>query len=392
MKVLLINVVCGIRSTGRICTDLATALETQGHEVKIAYGRENVPKQFQKYAVRIGSDLDVKIHGLKARLFDGAGFGSKLATIKFIEWVKEYDPDIIHLHNLHGYYINIEILFTYLKTCNKRIIWTMHDCWPFTGHCTYFDYVDCQKWKIQCENCPQKHSYPASEFVDGSKKNYSIKKELFTGIKNLTIVTPSKWLANLVSQSYLKEYLVKVVNNGIDTNVFKPTRSSVIEKLGCQNKKIVLGVASVWDRRKGFETFLSLSKILDNKFQIILVGLTSKQISELPEEIIGIARTQNMRELAELYTAADVFVNPTLEENYPTTNLEAIACGTPVVTFETGGSVESARLYGVVVPKGDVEKTAAAIRLLCTSNSVKNEHMNLDIEHFATEYLRLYFC
>lgn len=392
MKVLLINVVCGIRSTGRICTDLATALETQGHEVKIAYGRENVPKQFQKYAVRIGSDFDVKIHGLKARLFDGAGFGSKLATIKFIEWVKEYDPDIIHLHNLHGYYINIEILFTYLKTCNKRIIWTLHDCWPFTGHCTYFDYVNCQKWKIQCENCPQKHSYPTSEFIDGSKKNYSIKKELFTGIKNLTIVTPSKWLANLVSQSYLKEYPVKVVNNGIDTNVFKPTRGSVIEKLGCQNKKIVLGVASVWDRRKGFETFLSLSKILDNKFQIILVGLTSKQINELPEEIIGIARTQNMRELAELYTAADVFVNPTLEENYPTTNLEAIACGTPVVTFETGGSVESARLYGVVVPKGDVEKTADAIRLLCASNSVKNKHMNLDIEHFATEYLSLYFC
>ncbi len=392
MKVLMINVVCGSGSTGKICTDLASVLEKKGHDVKVAYGRGNVPPQYQKNTVKIGNNFDIALHGIKSRLFDASAFGSKHSTKKFIEWVKEYDPDIIHLHNLHGYYINIEILFSYLKTCIKRIIWTMHDCWPFTGHCAYFDYVDCQKWKTQCENCPQKHSYPASEFIDASKKNYSVKKEVFTGIKNLTIVTPSKWLANLVSQSYLKEYPVKVVHNGIDTNVFKPTRGSIIEKLGCQNKKIVLGVASVWDRRKGFETFLSLSKILDNKFQIILVGLTSKQINELPEEIIGIKRTQNARELAELYTAADVFVNPTLEENYPTTNLEAIACGTPVVTFETGGSVESAMSYGVVVPKGDVEKTAAAIRLLCGSNSVKNEHMNLDIEHFAAEYLNLYFC
>lgn len=209
MKVLMINVVCGIRSTGRICTDLAAALEEQGHEVKIAYGRENVPEQFQKYAVRIGNDFDVKRHGLKARLLDGAGFGSKRVTEKFIKWVKEYDPDIIHLHNIHGYYINIEVLFRYLQTCGKKIIWTLHDCWSFTGHCVYFDYVNCNKWEKECNHCPQKKEYPARVGPDFSKRNFNIKKDLFSEIPNLILVTPSQWLANLLSYSYMKKYTVK---------------------------------------------------------------------------------------------------------------------------------------------------------------------------------------
>ena len=234
MKVLMINVVCGIRSTGRICTDLATALETQGHEVKIAYGRENVPEQFRKYAVRIGSDLDVKLHGVKARLLDGAGFGSKKVTKQFIEWIKEYDPDVIHLHNIHGYYINVEVLFKYLKTCGKKIIWTLHDCWSFTGHCVYFDYVGCDKWKTGCSDCPQKKEYPARVGPDMSKSNYSVKKNLFTGILNMTLVTPSQWLANLIHDSYMKEYPVKVIYNGVDTEIFKPSVSSVKEKYLCR--------------------------------------------------------------------------------------------------------------------------------------------------------------
>ena len=205
MKVLMINVVCGIRSTGRICTDLATALEAQGHEVKIAYGRENVPEQFQKYAVRIGTDLDVKLHGLRARLLDGAGFGSKRATKKFIEWVKEYDPDVIHLHNIHGYYINVEVLFKYLKSCSKKIIWTLHDCWAFTGHSAYCDAVQCDRWKTGCYECPQISEYPRS-VVDRSKLNWKKKREMFTGIPNMILVTPSQWLAGLVKESFLNKY------------------------------------------------------------------------------------------------------------------------------------------------------------------------------------------
>lgn len=387
MKVLMINVVCGIRSTGRICTDLATALEAQGHEVKIAYGRENVPEQFQEYAVRIGSDLDVKLHGVKARLFDGAGFGSKRATEKFIDWVKEYDPDVIHLHNIHGYYINAEVLFNYLKACGKKVIWTLHDCWAFTGHCVYFDYVGCDKWKTGCEHCPQKSEYPARIGPDMSRNNYVKKRELFTGISNMTLVTPSRWLADLLSESYMKEYPTRVIHNGVDTEVFKPTEGNVKERYNCQNKKIVLGVAAVWDKRKGLDYFVELSKMLDDSYQIILVGLSKEQIEKLPKNIIGIERTNNVEELAELYTAADVFVNPTLEDNYPTTNLEAIACGTPVITYATGGSPESAEMHGVSVLKKDIAGLMTAIETVQTINKGK---IDIDYKNTVQKYVELY--
>lgn len=341
MKVLMINSVCGIRSTGRICTDLAEVLEQQGHECKIAYGRETVPEKYQKYAVRIGSDLGVKIHALQSRIFDNTGFGSKKDTERFIEWVKEYNPDVIHLHNLHGYYINIEVLFNYLADANKPVIWTLHDCWSFTGHCAYFSYVGCDKWRTGCNNCIQKKSYPASKFFDRSCKNWLEKKELFTKVKKMTLVTPSKWLAGLVKESYMGKYPVEVIPNGIDLNVFKPTPSDFREKNGLVGKKIILGVASVWDKRKGFDDFIELSKIIDDNTKIVLVGLSKTQLKNLPQNILGIERTNSTKELAEIYTAADVLFNPTYEDNYPTVNLEAQACGTPVVTYRTGGSVES---------------------------------------------------
>jgi putative colanic acid biosynthesis glycosyltransferase len=387
MKVLMINVVCGIRSTGRICTDLATELEKQGHEVKIAYGREQVPQRFQKYAVRIGSDFDVKLHGIKARVLDAAGFGSKRATEKFIKWVKEYDPDVIHLHNIHGYYINVEILFQYLKTCGKKIIWTLHDCWSFTGHCAYFDYVNCSKWKTRCKNCSQKTEYPSRIGPDRSKQNYLLKKELFTGIKKMVLVTPSQWLAGLISESYMREYPTAVIYNGIDTQTFKPMKSGVKERYGCRDKKIVLGVAAVWDKRKGLGSFIELAKHLDCSYQIILVGVSQKQIEKLPPNIIGIERTNSVEELAELYTAADVFVNPTLEDNYPTTNIEAIACGTPVITYETGGSPESAKMYGVSVHKKNI---AGLVKAITNISKIKPGEIDIDYKSTVQKYIELY--
>lgn len=391
MKVLMINAVCGIRSTGRICTDLATALEVQGHEVRIAYGRENVPAQFEKYAVRIGSDFDVKIHGLKARLLDKAGYGSRRATEKFIKWVKEYDPDIIHLHNIHGYYINIEVLFDYLKTCGKKIIWTLHDCWSFTGHCVYFDYVRCDKWKTGCEKCPQKKEYPASIGMDQSKTNFNKKKKLFTGLNNLTLVVPSRWLAGLVKESYMANYPVEVIYNGVDTKVFKPTDSNLRERYNLGNNKIVLGVAAIWDRRKGLDSFAELARKLEKGYQIVLIGLSKEQIETLPDNIIGIERTDSPQELAAWYTIAEVFVNPTLEDNYPTTNIEAIACGTPVVTYDTGGSSESAVCYGKVAPKGDLKSMIKAIIEVRQMDRYDFSKI-IDNEKFAENYLKLYGC
>ena len=341
MKILMINVVCGIRSTGRICTDLAAELEKQGHEVKIAYGRGKVPEQFHKYAVRVGTDLDVYMHALKSRLFDSVGFESKRVTKKFVSWIREYDPDVIHLHNLHGYYINVEILFQYLKECGKKIIWTLHDCWAFTGHCTHFDYIGCDKWKKNCTHCPQKKEYPASCLKDNSYYNFRRKKDVFQNIPNMILVTPSNWLKTLISQSFLRKYPVNVIHNGIDTSIFKPVDYSIKERLrqefGILNKTIILGVASVWNRRKGLDVFVALSKLLPGNYQIVLIGVDKKQAKKLPDNIITIARTNNTEELAAWYSTADIFVNPTLEDTYPTVNLEAIACGTPVITFDTEG-------------------------------------------------------
>ena len=328
MKVLFINSVCGIGSTGRICTDLAQQLEAEGNEVKIAYGRKGtVPEQFQKYAVRIGTDFDCKMHAIQTRLFDTHGFGSKHATKEFLKWAEEYKPDLVWLHNLHGYYINVEMLFDWIKKHPEmQVKWTLHDCWAFTGHCSY---------------CSQLRRYPACFAMSSVSKNFERKRKAFTGVKNMTLITPSKWLADLTRQSFLNEYPVEVHYNTIDTSIFKPTPSDFRERYGLQDKIIVLGVANVWEDRKGLFDFYKLAQMLDERHVIVLVGLSEKQIKELPKNIKGIQRTNSPQELAAIYTAADVFVNPTYEDNYPTVNLEAQACGTRVITYDTGGCKET---------------------------------------------------
>lgn len=383
MKILMINSVCGIRSTGRICTDLAEALEQDGYTCKIAYGRETVPEKYIKYAVRIGADTDVKLHGAKARLLDAAGFGSKKATEKFIEWVKEYDPDIIHLHNIHGYYINIEILFNYLKDSKKPIIWTLHDCWAFTGHCCNLN--DCDKWQTECFSCHKKKAYPSS-IIDRSSRNFAKKKQLFCSVDNMTIVTPSNWLAELTKKSFLGKFPIRVINNGIDSDIFKPTESDFRKRNGLEHKKIVLGVASAWSKNKGLYDFIKLADMLDNDYKIVLVGLTEAQKKELPQNIIGITRTNSTLELSEIYTAADVFINPTYNDNYPTVNLEAQACGTPVITYRTGGSVESVR-SDCIVEQGNVSELKNKI---CSGNFGFYEGILLDKTKMLEKYTELY--
>lgn len=328
MKILLINSVCGTGSTGRICTDMAQQFEKEGHTVKIAYGRHAfVPEKFQKYAVRIGTDFDVKFHALQTRLFDTHGFGSKRATKKFLQWADEFNPDLVWLHNIHGYYINVEMLFDWLKKRpNTLVKWTLHDCWAFTGHCTHFTVANCEKWQAHCQQCPQLNRYPAS-IRDNSATNFDRKKAAFTGVKNMTLITPSKWLANLVKQSFLKDYPIEVVYNTIDKTIFKPTPSDFRQKYGLENKKIILGVASTWDEHKGLNDFIKLSQMLDDKYAVVLVGLTEKQIKALPKQIKGLKRTNNAQDLAPIYSAADMFVNPSKEETFGMTTLEAVACG-----------------------------------------------------------------
>ena len=360
MKIAQINTVCGNGSVGRITVDIYHALKKSGHDGKIYYGRRTAPDSVT--TEKIGSNLDMGIHVLSTFFTGTHGFNSHAQTKQLIESLKAYDPDLIHMHNIHGFYLDVEELFAYLKTCGKPVVWTLHDCWSFTGHCAYFDYVACDKWKMGCEKCPQfRNSYPSALFKDGSKINYARKKAAFQGVKGLTIVTPSKWLGDLVKESYLQEYPVKVIPNGIDLDKFVP------QKTKKRDKHLILGVANVWDRRKGLEYFKELHGMLDpEKYEIAVVGVNKKQIKELPQGMIGIEHTQNVEELTELYSQASVFANPTLEDNFPTTNLEALACGTPVVTFATGGSVESIdETCGRIVPQKDVKALYEAVTELC---------------------------
>lgn len=398
MKVLQINSVCGIGSTGRIATDIHKLLTESKSESYIAYGKGEAVGC--NNSIRIGNKLNIYMHGLRTRLFDDHGFGSKKSTQNFLKSIEKLEPDIIHLHNIHGYYINIKELFTFLKKSNKPVFWTLHDCWPFTGHCAYFDYVNCQKWKEKCFECPQSKEYPTSLIFDNSTNNHKNKKEIFTGVKNLTIVTPSEWLAGLVRESFLNEYPVRVINNGINLDVFKPTESTFRQKYELNNKFIILGVASVWDKRKGYKYFIELSNRLDENERIILVGLTQQQIELLPNNIIGISRTNNIKELAEVYTAADVFINPTLEDNFPTTNIEALACGTPVITFNTGGSIEAIdEKTGYIVEKGNVEDLLDRIRkvkanqkssysLECRSRAIKMYEKEERFHEYIDMYIK----
>jgi len=396
MKVLQINTVCGQGSTGRIAVDIHKLLLEQGHESVIAYGRGE-PLNCDN-TIKIGNKIDFYNHALKTRLLDRHGFGSKKATGDFVDKIKYYNPDIIHLHNIHGYYLNIEILFNFLRKFNKPVVWTLHDCWAFTGHCSHFDYANCYKWETHCQECPERKSYPKSIFIDNSYNNYEKKRKLLTGLDKLTLVTPSEWLAKLVKRSFLKEYPVKVINNGIDLNVFKPVPGDFRERNNLTNKFIILGVANNWEKRKGFEYFIELSKLIETDEAIVMVGLSKNQLKQLPKNIIGITRTNNVKELAEIYTCADVFFNPTLEDNFPTANLESLACGTPVITFNTGGSIETVdNSIGFIVEKGNLEEAIRMIRRVKTEGKNKyrdscikraDKYYNKD-DKFQ-EYIKLY--
>lgn len=336
MKIVQINSVPN-GSTGSIMMNIHKELIEQGDESYVVWGRGR--KAENSHEIYMNDMLGVYFHVLYSRLTGKHGFASKRATKLLLKKLDKIKPDIILLHNIHGYYLNIELLFNYLKNNNIKVIWTLHDCWSFTGQCPHFERIKCEKWKTECHKCQLKNTYPRS-IIDSSKWNYSKKKELFNGL-NLKIVTPSKWLAKLVKLSFLKNYEVMVINNGIDTNIFKPTQSNFRDKHNLNGKTIILGVANVWTEAKGYNDFIKLSGLLDDNYKIVLVGLNKKQLNEIPNNIIGLPKTSGQKELAEIYTAADIFFNPTYEDNYPTVNIEALACGTPIIVYNTGGSEEA---------------------------------------------------
>lgn len=389
MKVVQINATCGIGSTGKICVGISQVLEQKEIENYILCSKSN---EYER-GIICSNGRYLKLQALKSRIFGNYGFNSKKATRKMINELERIKPDIVHLHNIHGHDCNLKMLFRYFAKQHTKLIWTFHDCWAFTAYCTHFTMAKCDKWKTGCSKCIQRREY--SWFLDRSKELFRKKKELFEGIE-LTVITPSQWLARLVQQSLLKEYPVKVIHNGINLDVFKPTEGKFREKYGLEKKKIILGVSFDWGVKKGFDVFLKLAQSLPTEYQIVLVGTNEQVDKQLPKNILSIHRTQNQQELAEIYSATDVFVNPTREENYPTVNMEALACGTPVVTFQTGGSPEIIDdTCGSVVECDDVDALEKEIIRVCTDNPYPKENCLKRAEEFDKnqrfkEYVELY--
>ncbi len=395
MKILEINST-NYGSTGNIMLQIADTARRKGHTVITCCpaSRDNKKKSVENQWL-IGSRFSRNVH---LKLFEYTGFNgcfSIISTFSFLHKMKRFKPDIIHLHNLHNCYINLPLLFKYIKKQKIKTIWTLHDCWAFTGQCPYFELAKCDKWKNGCHDCSQINVYPVSK-VDRTRIMWKLKRKWFTGVEDMTIVTPSEWLAGLVRQAYLKEYPVKVIHNGIDLNVFHPVESDFRQKHHLEDKYILLGVAFGWGKRKGLDVFIELSKRLDERFQIVLVGTNDKIDKQLPANIISIHKTNNQQELAEIYSAADLFVNPTREENYPTVNMESIACGTPVLTFNTGGSPEIPDdKTGYVVDVEDIDEMEKQIIKICTDNVFSmndclKRAYSFDKTAKFNEYVRLY--
>jgi len=390
MKIVQINVSYGRGSTGKICLGIAELLHKNGFDNRTLYSSAGVDSPF---GIKYTDIKYMKFQALRSRVLGTYGFHSVKATGALISEIDKLAPDIVHIHNIHSHDCNFEMLMSYLKEKHIKTVWTFHDCWCFTGYCTYFDIVNCDRWVDGCHDCPQRKQY--SWFFDKSAELYRLKKEALKGL-DLTVVTPSVWLANLVKLSFLSACPVKVINNGIDLGIFKPTvcDKKILDKKA--GERIVLGVALGWEARKGLDVFVSLSKTLPSNYRIVLVGTNGSIDKTLPGNILSIHRTHDQHELAALYSVADVFVNPTREENYPTVNMEAIACGTPVVTFRTGGSGEMLdETCGSVVDRDDIASLEKEIIRICETHPYSREACVKRAESFDQnerfmEYVELY--
>lgn len=394
-KLIQINTVCNT-STGKIMGDIQREAVLRGYDTLSFVGRR---KPFTDVpCVKFGNPISFWSHVALNTVFDKQGYGSYFAAKKLIQQIRKKQPDIIHLHNLHGYYLHVPMLFQYLKNEFKgNVFWTFHDCWPFTGHCPYFTMAGCEKWKTQCSHCPNKTKYPISFFLDASKQNYEEKKKMFGGIKNLTILTPSNWMKDLVEDSFLKEKQVYVTPNGIDIHTFSYKRDKeVLKKYQIPvNKKILLGVANIWDERKGLNDFIRLSGHLSDDYQIVLAGLNKNQIKKLPKKILGIMKTENQKELAAIYSGAEIFINPSREESFSLVTVEAFACGTPVIVLNTSAVKELVcDRNGIVLSSTDVKSYLEAIRKIEIGNYNRKDVASCaekyDYHKTASDILDLY--
>lgn len=366
-KLLQINpVVKESTSTGKIMRALGEMAIAAGWESWIAYSRarDGVPAH-SSHLLPIGNKLDLVLHGLATRLLDAHGLASRWATRRFIRQIEKLAPDVIHIHNVHGYFLNYKLLAAFLASYGKPVIWTVHDCWLYTGHCYHYAAVGCDRWTGGCHDCPQKRAFPASWLRDRSRRNWQDKRAAFASIPTLTLVTVSQWMKGEIGRSFLGKVPCRVIPNGIDLDAFRPTQDTQIrQRYGISDTGYYLAVASLWIPQKGLADLSKAAGLLQEDETLVVVGKWPAA-HPLPSHVITIERTADVTTLAALYTGAAALLNPTWQDNYPTVNLEAIACGTPVVTYRTGGSVESVTTAtGSIVEQGDVEGMLSAARAI----------------------------
>ena len=359
-KIVQINTALNCGSHGRIVEQISRMAAEKGFETTIVHGARYVNKS-QFADIQTTTKTQEKLNGIRSLLFDAHGLGLRNSTKLLVDKLEEIKPDIVHLHNIHGYYLNYQVLFDYLAKSCVPVVWTLHDCWSMTGHCSQFENYNCDKWKTQCHDCQYLMDWYPKSVIDRSRRNFEMKKQSFTSVENMTIVPVSHWLEDVVKQSFLAKYPIKVINNGVDLLSFRPKRNEMERSGEISHKQFtILGVASNWDNDKGVQEFIKLSENPD--YQVIMVGVKDELKQKLPKSITAVSRTNSQEELAEYYSMADVFVNPTYKDTFPTVNLEALACGTPVITYNTGGSPESVtEQTGIVVKKGDYEQLCKAV-------------------------------
>lgn len=397
-KLLQINSVVNKGSTGRIVEQIGEFVMKNGWESYIASGRDS-GESFSK-TIKIGNSFDNKLHVLESRIFDNHGLSSRKPTINLIKKIEEIKPDIIHLHNIHGYYLNYEILFDYFKTIKTPIIWTLHDCWALTGHCSHFSDIKCNKWKSECSNCPKTQNYPKSFFLDKSTRNFHKKKKLFNSLDNLTIVTVSDWLSSIVNNSYLSALQIETIFNGVDLNIFKEysDAENIKYKYKITEKVLLLGVSTTWQRGKGFYDFITLSELLPSKYQIVLIGLTEEKIKKLPYNIIGLPRTENTKELAHFYFSADILLNLSYQETFGLSTVEANACGTPSIVYNCTASPELITpKTGSIVQPGNINELISSIENISSKgkkfyskNCIELVESKYNKNNKYNEFLQLY--
>lgn len=405
MKLVQINI-CDFGSTGRIMRQIHDTATKNGIESWCFYGKGKQSEENNRM-IKFSTPLDYYSHVFAGLVFDRYGFGSKWDTQRLIEYLKDIKPDIIHLHNIHSFVLNLEMLFEYIKYSNIKVVWTLHDSWSFTAFCGNPEFHNCEKWKYECSNCPHRLSKQGrkrrSIFYDYSRTAFRRKKNAFCDVNNISIVSPSNWLKKNVEQSYLNYGELKTIHNGVDLDVFNPNvieipegKNEIRRNYGIPTDcNLLLGVASVWTDAKGLNTFFQMGKMINDNTKILLVGLNDSQMKSLPENIIGVKRIENVVDLAKLYAISDVFINPTLADTFPTVNMESLACGTPVVTYNTNGSPESVgEGCGYVVEQGNtkilLEMAKKAIsscdREVCRRYAEKSFDFNTTIEKYFNLY------